>query len=165
VKPGRSETPLAVRFWKHVARRSPGECWDWSGALFRNGYGKIHKIELGRTRTLLTHRVAWTLEHGLIPDGMHVLHRCDRPSCVNPGHLFLGTQADNVADMIQKGRGNWPGPSSERAHKAKLTPESVRKIRCDWEQLGVTQAELAQRWNVSPSAISHIVLRKTWGNV
>jgi HNH endonuclease len=81
-----------------------GSCIEWSGGKNKSGYGrKWHK-----GRVLLAHRVAWIETHGPIPDGMCVLHRCDVRSCVNVEHLFLGTQADNMRDMAEKGRARSP---------------------------------------------------------
>jgi HNH endonuclease/Helix-turn-helix domain len=83
-------------FWGHVAK-SDG-CWEWTGIRTVAGYGRCGK---GGVRA---HRVSYELTYGPIPDMMHVLHRCDNPPCVNPNHLFLGAQADNMRDMAQKGR-------------------------------------------------------------
>lgn len=85
----------ATRFWSKVAK-SPG-CWEWTGRRDSWGYGKTG-------RSARTHRVAWELSHGAIPPGLSVLHRCDNAACVNPEHLYLGTQADNMRDLRERRR-------------------------------------------------------------
>lgn len=95
-----SPTPSAIARFNRKVERSEQGCWLWVGALRPNGYGNFF---LGN-KTTCAHRAAWTLANGQIPDGLQVLHRCDVPNCVNPSHLFLGTQKDNMQDMIAKGR-------------------------------------------------------------
>lgn len=95
---------LEERFWDHILI---GEtCWAWTGGKDSFGYGKLWR-GLGKTGRALAHRVSWELFYGPIPPGLQVLHRCDNPFCVCPGHLFLGTQKDNMVDMVFKGRGRW----------------------------------------------------------
>lgn len=97
-RPGPPPIPVEHRFWTKV-QKSNG-CWLWTGTKTK-GYGMI----LGPGRLpLQAHRVAWTLIFGHIPDGLSVLHHCDVPLCVKPTHLWLGTQADNLADARAKGR-------------------------------------------------------------
>ena len=94
-----SKAPLSERFWLYVKRGRDNDCWLWTGSK-RGAYGKIKNSR----KSLLSHRVSYELHFGVIPNGMLVCHRCDIPGCVNPNHLFLGTQADNVRDMRAKGR-------------------------------------------------------------
>lgn len=89
----------AIRFWTHVDKS--GDCWIWTGARYALGYGAFGPKGTG---AMGAHRYSWILAHGEIPAGMKVLHKCDVRCCVNPDHLFLGTQKDNIADMMAKGR-------------------------------------------------------------
>lgn len=98
-------------------------CLEFTGQITAWGYGQIY---IRQTRWS-THRLAWTLAHGPIPPGMQVLHRCDNPACINPEHLFLGTQADNMKDMARKGRSS----RGVKNRTAKLTEEQVLAIRAD----------------------------------
>ena len=98
-------------------------CWIWSGYIENNGYGRI-QIDGKRYRP---HRLMYILVHGEIPLGHGVLHRCDTPLCVNPDHLFTGTQQDNVNDMLSKGRRC--DSRGEGNGCSKLTDEIVRHIR------------------------------------
>lgn len=79
-------------------------CWIWIGNANRDGYGLLTGSRKGKPY-FLAHRVSWEMHKGAIPDGLHVLHRCDMPACVNPDHLFLGTHSENMHDMGRKGRG------------------------------------------------------------
>lgn len=105
---GRAPIPVADRLAPRLVLRDSG-CLEWVGGVNEHGYGRIG---VGGREVWLTHRVVWTLENGPIPPGINVLHHCDNPPCAQTaptegypeGHLFLGTQSDNVADMLAKGR-------------------------------------------------------------
>lgn len=117
-RPVGTRTPLSVRLWRKVdTSAGPSACWPWTGSRIQvDGklwYGQIQDGGLpgvSRSSKLIgTHRAAWIVTNGPIPDDAHVLHRCDNPPCCNPAHLFLGTPLSNVADMIEKGRARMEG--------------------------------------------------------
>ena len=125
-------------------------CVIWLGHVGHSGHGQVFfKGKLERT-----HRVAWIKTHGEIPEGASVLHKCDVPSCVNPNHLFLGTQKDNMSDMHRKNR----GLIGEDSPQAKLSNVDVSNIIKD--QRGVTF--VARDYGVAPSTISAIRSGKSW---
>lgn len=152
MKPGPKPRPLAERFEGKFVR-GPG-CWLWTAARNAKGYGCI-----GGT---YAHRVSFRLFRGPIPKGRCVLHRCDNPTCVNPEHLFLGTRADNNADMDAKGRRRQA--TGERIGSAKLTADAVRQIR-QLRAAGQTAKSLAARFGVRPTAIWYVTSGRMWKDV
>lgn len=145
--------------------KHPDGCWLWTAACFGNGYGAFRTPpgEEGRA-----HRWAYAYFVGPIPEGLHVLHRCDIRRCVNPDHLWVGTDADNQADMTQKGRGRY----GERNGIGHLTADDVRAIRHEYQpKVGGRpkgkglRAEIASRYGISEQTIYRIVTRQVWRHV
>jgi hypothetical protein len=131
------------------------ECIEWMGTRHQRGYGVLRK----EGRHVLAHREAYEQAYGLIEDGLSVLHHCDNPPCVNPEHLFLGTQADNMRDMRSKGRGfTLPVSRGETHPRALLTAAQVQAIKKDTRRLG----EIAREYGVSSDAIQAIRVGRNW---
>lgn len=142
--------PLVERLAFHSMPEPNSGCWLWLSAVDKDGYGRIRMRNM-RSKFVTASRISWMAYRGPIPDGMHVLHKCDVRSCVNPDHLFLGTHQDNHADMIAKGRG----------HNTKLAVAQVRAIRADSR----SQTAIALGFGISQSLVSSIKARKTWSHV
>lgn len=145
-------------FWKKVDQS--GDCWIWTGGKNEKGYGHFNV----RRKYCAAHRFSWILNKGAIPEGLHVLHDCpggDNPSCVNPDHLWLGTNLDNVLDKEEKGRGNQP--AGERNCKAKLSESQVLEIRRLSES--VSRKSLAETYGVTTATICGIILRQIWKHI
>ena len=155
-----AKTPLAVRLFSKVEKTDG--CWLWRGAMDGAGYGMIFIAKTPRHITNKTHRVSWELANGPIPNKLFVLHRCDTPACLRPDHLFLGTQAENIRDMVSKGRQARIKPKGEVHGMSKLTDPIVRAILANKTASGVALAEV---YNVSPSTISLVRKRRIWRHV
>jgi len=122
-------------------------CHLWLKSVNHAGYGQMYF----RKQVWLAHRVSWTIRRGEIPDGLHVLHQCDTPSCINPDHLFLGTNHDNVVDKVMKGRAKGlPGDCNPRA---KLSDEDVAVIR----RCSNTPEEIAALCGMNPMYIARVM--------
>lgn len=132
-------------------------CHVWTAStLGAHGYGQFRVRDGSEGTPVGAHRVSWTLHRGLIPSDLCVLHKCDRPLCVNPEHLFLGTVRDNNADAKRKGRSSCG--FRERHWKAKFTEQQVASIRCSTD----SRLVLARRYSVHPETISKIRNMRSW---
>ena len=156
--------PLAERFWEKVDKSSGDDgCWLWTGAVNRCGYGRV-----GRGNkyggAAMAHRVAYQLVEGPIGDGLFVCHSCDNPPCVNPAHLFLGTNQDNMDDMVRKGRSPRKDNSGENNPSAKLTNCEVATIKrrlLNGEKVNVVAAD----YGVVPRLVSDIKVGRNWRGI
>lgn len=134
-----------------------GECRIWDGARTTAGYGElvVNKI------LWYTHRLSYLLFKGALPKGMSVCHSCDTPSCINPDHLWLGSQADNLQDARQKGRTKM----GSQCFWAKLTERDIVNIRLLYAAGNVSQSELAAQFNVAQQHISKVINLKRWTHI
>ena len=150
-----------IRFWERVERTD--NCWEWVGARNLSGYGHLW-IAGGN---ISAHRISWLLHYGSIPSGMLICHHCDNPGCVNPQHLFLGTQKENLADRERKGRtpkGDRSSrrlhldryPTGERHYKAKFSIDEVLSIKQAVAN-GSCQRKLARQYEVHKDTIWRVV--------
>jgi hypothetical protein len=160
---------IEERFWSHVDRRGPDECWPWRRGRSTRGYGTlfVRAGELGQTSNtiLQAHRVAFYLIHGRWPDP-HALHGCDNPPCcnaLNPEHIHEGDHFMNMQEKVARGRHQYPrGPNHAQA---KLTAHQVREIRTRYAAGGIRQADLASEFGTVQSTIGKIVRRETYREV
>lgn len=131
-------------------------CWEWKKAIENTGYG----AQQFKGRKCGAHRVSYQIFNGDIQAGLSVLHRCDNRKCVNPDHLFLGTQAENMADMVAKGRS--ADQRGEKAPWAKLTKKSVLEIIRQASARTMSQRKIAVMFGISQAQVSQILNRKRW---
>lgn len=146
---------LAERFWARV--QFGRGCWEWQGRRSNQGYGYLTEGHKGK---IAAHRLSFRLSNGDIPDGAHVLHRCDNPPCVRPDHLFLGDASSNQLDAISKGR----QATGSRRWGAKLTESMVRDARAA-AAAGETIGALAERFGVNRTTMSVAIAGHTWKHV
>lgn len=156
---GPKPKPLKELFMLHFDIKNDDECWEWKSSLIGSGYGQF-QCRINGIVHRYAHRVSWVLYKGDIPDGMKILHKCDNRKCVNPNHLFIGTQKDNVADMDQKGRRVVVAHFGENHKRAILNIDAILDIK----NSNLKNTELAAKYGVRPSAISKVRCGRTWKN-
>jgi hypothetical protein len=150
--------PVADGFWSKV--QIGPDCWIWIGFTNRQGYGYLAKGGTERGN-YYAHRVSWEIHFGLVPHGMLVLHHCDNPSCVNPAHLWLGTNHDNVRDRDKKSRGALPDNKGESNGQHKLIASNIPVIR----SLDLSQRAIGKIYGITQPTVSEIRSRKLWAHV
>jgi hypothetical protein len=147
------------RLWEKVDKGAGVDaCWPWTGSRTPLGYGRFYDGEKATNAT----RVVWETVRGPIAEGLEVCHRCDNPPCVNPAHLFLGTHADNMADMAAKGRHH--DLRGEAIAVSKLTDDKVRYIRRELAA-GRSQSDVARELGVDSSQVCRIANGHRWAHV
>jgi hypothetical protein len=144
------------RFWDKINVKSPNDCWEWLGAKDSWGYGTFTY----RYKQYGSHRFALQLDQNIeIPSNLQVLHSCNNPSCCNPSHLRIGTQKDNIQDMIFANRDKIVG---ERNSNAKITLDDANQIRELYSTGNFTLVELANKFAISYTQTRRIVKRESW---
>lgn len=151
-----TDRPIAERFWEKVEKTAG--CWLWTGQKHPQGYGFLDiKNSSNKRVVLIASRVIWEWENGPIPDGMQVCHSCDNPPCVNPAHLFLGTNQDNIDDKVAKGR----QMKGEAVPNSIVTEAEVIEMRRR-HAAGEMQKDLAVEFGISRPTMSNIIRGVTW---
>ena len=158
------EQRVIDRFWEKVDRSGgPDACWEWQASKTKSGYGMFTPKHSHKT---VASRFSWELANGPIPHGMHICHKCDNPSCVNPSHLFVGTPFDNQHDRIAKGR---PNGAELRRGISQNAGETNPSSKLSWSQVMILRdafsafvREWAEQYGVSGTTVIYACLRKTW---
>lgn len=154
--------PAQERFWEKVDKSGgPDSCWNWTASLDKRGYGQFG---VRRGVMKISSRLAYEFTNGPVPQNLHVCHTCDNPACCNPAHLWLGTAADNTADMMAKGRDGHGQLSGELNPRAKLTENDVRAIKKRLTA-GERIRNVARDYDVTESLIGQIKRKRIWKHV
>jgi hypothetical protein len=147
---------LAERLEHYSIPEPNSGCLLWTAYANPAGYGVVCVPK--KRATMLAHRAAWTVHRGPIPEGLHVCHKCDVPACINPDHLFLGTNDDNVADKVRKNRAN--KPVGVRNPRARLSESDVSAIRADMR----THEQIAADYGVARTTIGAVKSGRNWSS-
>lgn len=150
---------IEAKFMQKVALIPFHSCWEWTGTRFNSGYGRFFDRHF---KTQLAHRIAYQIFKGEVLDNLIVMHSCDNKTCVNPQHLFSGTNKDNTQDMISKGR-KYPQLGSTNPQSS-LDETQVLKIRAEYNA-GAVQQQLAVKFGVTPANVNLIIKRKIWSHI
>lgn len=150
---------LMMRFLSKVHIDASTGCWNWTASKLPSGYGRINIDQ----KIKRAHRVGYELFRGKIPEGLEALHKCDRPQCVNPFHIFLGTKQDNVQDMIRKNRHN--PKRGESNYWSKLNEKQVVEIRNLYANGNYTYRQLAATYNLGKTTVEGIIRHKKWAHI
>lgn len=144
------------RFMSKVQKTE--QCWLWIGKKAKGGYGSFS----ANGKSYIAHRFYYSLINGHIPDDIKACHKCDNPPCVNPDHIFLGTQSENLQDAVQKGRRRTRG---EDNGFSKLTTQQVIEIRRSYSSGSMIKAEIARKFNTSKTNVTRIINRESWTHI
>jgi hypothetical protein len=147
---------LSSRFWEKVNQTEPNLCWEWNVGINTAGYGWF---SISTSKPASAHRVSAWLSNMLpsLNSELHVLHKCDNRKCCNPNHLFIGTNKDNVADRVKKGRNGFKRMKNEKNGMVKLTNQQVCELRGLYFSSCLSQSKLAKKFNIAQSHVSRIV--------
>lgn len=160
-----TEKEYAERFWININKEisdtfyNGSRCWEWIGKLGTKGYGQY----IYNGRDVSAHRYSYFINFGEFDTKLHVLHHCDNRKCVNPSHLFLGTNLDNVRDMVKKGRQSHP--IGEANGRSKITEKDVIKIYKMYDSGKYKQNEIAEIFGLAECSITFILTGKSWNHL
>ncbi len=150
---GQGELGLRDAFDRYADVGGPSDCWEWTGTITSDGYGRAQCAK----EKWSAHRLSYHIFRGPIPNGLFICHTCDNKKCVNPSHLYAGTAQDNSNDAVERGL----QPRGIDMHNSVLTPKDVREIRCSEK----SSRALAKQFSVSQATIMKVLTGRTWGHV
>lgn len=150
------------KFWSKVDILRDDECWEWQGSKDQDGYGAYTISKKGFYKRFKSHRVSYELTYGKFDETLCVCHKCDNRACVNPYHLWLGTNKENTRDKIKKGRLKWGTSPGSKNGRSTLDEESVKNILFECFILKITPTEIAKKYKVNRDMIYSIKNGKTW---